>query len=186
MLLNKGTGVYASVQENLHLLLNGTVLSIDPSIGSASSMPGWAVGRAGKLVASGELEIDASRSVPLRLQELHRLLRELVREWEPDVLVYEDIPASRHGGGAAGHASLLKAVGVVLSIAGPRGHVGILPISWKRLVRPSYIKGDREDAEEILYIITEAAKEIQEEDPPRKFGEKRKKSKKKDSLSVSK
>lgn len=94
-------------------------------------------------------------------------IRKLYRVWEPDVLVYEEIPPTRHGGGnAESHASLLKAVGAILSVSGPDYYVGIHPLSWKRMVRSTYSKGDENDAKEIGWITIEEAKRLKEEDPP--------------------
>lgn len=170
-MLTKKSQAYTQIQNNLNRLINGIVVCIDPSIGSSSSMPGYAVYIAGELQSSGILPIDPTGSVPMRLQKLAYHMRRLYAEWDPDTLVYEEIPAQRYGGGNANaHASLLKAVGVILSISGPSGYVGLLPLSWKRMIRDTYVKGDREDAEEIGYIAIQQAKRISEEDPPKKYG----------------
>lgn len=169
MLGNK-TQAYANIQKNIYKLLNGIVVCIDPSIGSTSSMPGYAVYIAGELRTSGTLVIDPTGSIPERLQKLAYEMRKLYKEWDPDILVYEDIPPTGHGRDAVAHASLLKAVGVVVSISGPSGYVGLLPISWKKMIRASYVKGDREDAIEIGYIALAEARRISEEDPPGKYG----------------
>lgn len=91
-------------------------------------------------------------------------IRKLYRDFDPDVLVYEEIPAQRYGGGgnANAHASLLKALGVILSVPGPDGYVGIYPISWRKLVRETYVKGDEADAVEIGWIVIELAREIRD------------------------
>lgn len=168
-MIGKASKVYPQIQGNLHLLLKGNVIVIDPSIGSSSSQPGWAHYRASQLMDSGTLSINPEWSVPERLQELRRQMYNLYKMLDPDILVYEDIPPMRQGGGnAAAHASLLKAVGAILSIAGPRAFVGILPVSWKALARDTYVKSDENDAIEIGWVVLTEADRIQEQDPPRK------------------
>jgi hypothetical protein len=163
MSISKSSNVYISTSDYLKEVTEGLVVAIDPSIGSSSSMPGWAVYRAGRYVASGTFEIQRQLSVPERLRSLANHIRKLYIQYPPDVLIYEEIPSLRQGGGgnANAHASLLKAVGAILSVPGPTGYIGIMPISWKRLVREDYVKGDERDAVEIGWIVIELAKEIQ-------------------------
>jgi Holliday junction resolvasome RuvABC endonuclease subunit len=168
-MVTKTSRVYSEVRDNLTLLLKGRVLAIDPSIGSTSSMPGWAYYNAGELIESGILEINPKQSVWDRLQDLSRLVRQLYKRFDIDILIYEDIPSQRQGGGNANaHASLLKAQGAIMSVPGPRAYVGIFPVSWKRMVRPTYVKSDEADAIEIGYIVLEIAKYISEKDPPKR------------------
>lgn len=162
-MIGKTTQVYEQASKCTQFLLGGVVIAVDPSIGSTSSMPGYAVYRAGQLVESGILSVHPGNSVPHRLNQVSVKLRQLYNEYIPDVLVYEDIPAQRHGGSAVSHASLLKAVGAVLSVAGPEYYVGIFPVTWKRLVSPGYVKSDEQDAIELGRIVIELAKRIEEE-----------------------
>lgn len=161
-MISSTSEVYKSTQENLHGLLEGVVLSVDPSIGSTSSMPGWAVYRKGEFVASGTIQIPPQLKVWERLRRLANGMRHLYLEYTPDVLVYEEITAlnNRVGGNANAHASLLKALGVILSVPGPDGYVGIYPISWKKQVREDYVKSDERDAIEIGYVVIELAYHI--------------------------
>lgn len=177
-MLSKTSKAYESISKARLALTEGIVVSIDPSIGSTSSLPGWAVYIRGELQCSGTFDINRNANVPTRLQELAYELRKLYNTvGVPDVLVYEDIPAQRYGGGNANaHSSLLKSVGVILSVSGPDAHVGLLPISWKRLVRPEYQKGDEADAIEIGWIAIQEARKIIEEDGAkqgRKFGQRK-------------
>jgi hypothetical protein len=160
--LTKTSQTYQDIEAAAEDLVYGTVLCIDPSIGSQSSMPGWAIYEAGLLTSSGVLHIDPTGTQVERLRFLGGVLRSLFETFDPDVLVYEKVPVSAHGGGRSqvGHASLLMASGVVLSIPGPDYTVGIMPISWKKLVRPTYRKGDEQDAIEIGYICIEEARKI--------------------------
>jgi hypothetical protein len=161
MSLTKTSKAYADIEANVKALLEGVVISIDPSIGSSSSMPGWAIYRAGKYIASGTFPIPPHKSIPERLRTLANHVRKLYNEFPPDVLVYEDIPSQRYGmGNAMAHASLLKALGAILSVPGPEGYVGIMPVSWKKMVRDTYQKGDEADAVEIGYVAIESAAQI--------------------------
>lgn len=152
-MISKGSKTDIAISQYYQLMLNGCLLCIDPSVGSNSSMPGWAVYQAGELVESGCIEIEVVRELPPRLQTLSRSMYQLIQRWNPDVLVYENIPAQRHGGGnAEAHASLLKALGVILSIPGPDFYVPLLPVTWKRFVRADYVKTDERDAIELGYV----------------------------------
>lgn len=167
-MLSKGSKAYGEIRGSLTYLMEGTVVSIDPSIGSTSSMPGYAVYRSGNLVDSGIFEIDPHGTIPERLQKLSYYIRKLYQGWQPDTLVYEDIPAQRYGGGsnANAHSSLIKAVGTILSVSGPHTYVGLMPISWKKMTRSDYVKSDIADAEEIGRIAISEAHRISETDPP--------------------
>jgi len=157
--INKGTKLYEPMKKYHKLLLKGTVLSIDPSIGSNSSMPGWAIYSQMILVDSGIIEIPPKDSIPLRLQLLSRKVRQLIDSHKPDILVYEEIPSQRHGGGNANaHASLLKSLGAILAVPGPTAHLGLHPLTWKRLARDGYEKGDEQDAIEMGWIAIDIAK----------------------------
>lgn len=158
-MLSKSSQAYQQIEHAAHYLVHGVVISIDPSVGSRSSMPGWAAWREGELQDSGILRLDVGAALHRRLRQLAREMRKVYDAYQPDVLVYEEIPAQRHGGNAANHASLLKAVGVILSVPGPEV-VGIYPVSWKKLVRPEYVKSDEADAIELGWVSIEEAKKI--------------------------
>jgi hypothetical protein len=176
---SKGTDLYEDIKQYHKLILDGTVISIDPSVGSYSSLPGYAVLIKGQLVESGVIEMPLGTPIHTRLQALSRKLRTLYNQYQPDVLAYENVPPQRYGGGnAEAHASLLKAVGVVLSIPGPVGYIRLQPRVWKRLVRETYEKGDRQDAEEIGWITYSLSRIAQEENWSLKKSTKKAKSKK--------
>lgn len=163
-MITKTSGCYEATVANLKPLLEGVAISIDPSIGSTSSMPGYAVYRQTELIDSGILRIPPHLKVWERLRRLANHMRRLYKTYDPDILIYEEIPSQRQGGGNANsHASLLKALGVILSVPGPDGYVGIYPVSWKKHARSSYVKGDEEDAREIGYVVLELAKRIRQE-----------------------
>lgn len=167
---------YKEIRANLKPLLEGIVLCIDPSCGSkgpTGSLPGWAVSVGGQLQASGVIELPVEEDLWVRLQALHHGLRRLVKEYQPDVMVYEQIAPRRYGGGSAhSHASLLKAVGVTLSVSGPSAYVGLRPTVWTKWKRSTYVKSDEADAVEMLYVALATAEEISTQNPPRGYGAK--------------
>lgn len=163
-MIGKTSQVYSATKQNLKPLLEGVVVCVDPSIGSTSSQPGWAVYRQGEFITKGTIPISPTLPVWKRLRMLANGIRRLYLEFNPDVLVYEEITAvnNRFGGGNANaHASLLKALGVILSVPGPDSYVGIFPASWKKQARPEYVKSDENDAEELGYVVIQLARRIQ-------------------------
>jgi hypothetical protein len=171
-MLSRTSQTYKEIRENTELLIKGTVISIDPSMGSSSSMPGWAVYDAGDLVASGTINLQETGGHGIRLNTLHHQLLYLNNRYKPQVLVFEKIPVSAHGNRSqVSHASLLMALGVTLAAFPDVPQVGIMPISWKKMVRDTYRKGDEEDAIEMGWIVIKAAMDIEEQNPKRKYGE---------------
>lgn len=153
--------MYEVVSEHVDLLTQGIVLVIDPSIGSSSSAPGWAVYFCGELKDSGIIDTGGSH-LPLwqRARTLGNHLKYLSDKHCPDLLIYEDIPATSNFNANA-QASLLKAVGIVLACTDTESVIGIHPASWKNYVRPTYAKGDKEDAIEIGYVAITLAQHIE-------------------------
>ncbi len=166
----KDSKIYGYIRDNIKQLIAGTVLVIDPSIGSASSMPGWSLYKQGVLVRSGTLRIDSTKENWEKLRELHRLLRNLSLAEQPDLCIYENVPVSAHGGRSqVSHAVLLMAVGVTMCAVQADRFLGLAPNVWKSKVRDSYVKSDENDAIEMGWIAIEMAKEILRTDPPRKY-----------------
>lgn len=175
-MLSKSSKAYEMISKSRLPLIEGRVVCIDPSIGSSSSMPGYAVYIAGTLIASGTLTINPNGDLHEKAQELAFAVRRLYKEWEPDVLVYEEIAIQGTGRAIQSHVTLLKAVGIILSVSGPEHYVGIYPVSWKKMTRSTYVKSDENDAIEIGYVCIEEAKRIIEEDGAkqgRKFGQRK-------------
>lgn len=166
-MISKTTKAYEPLRRNYKFLTEGSVVCIDPSVGSRSSMPGFAVYYKGELHESGTFQLNPDDPIHVRLNRLNYMVRLLYKAAEPDILVYEDVPAQRYGGGNANaHASLLKAVGAILSVSGPRDVVGLVPTSWKKMARPEYVKSDENDAIELGYVAISEARRIHAEDPP--------------------
>lgn len=148
----------------LNSLLTGTVMVIDPSSGSASSQPGYALFTAGKLQDSGIIEVDSTKEVPRRLQAIATALRE---QFPPvDVLIIEDIPVRSYGRNASAHATLLKSVGAILSSANYGKFVEISPSVWKAYINSEapdtegYVKGDEWDAKVMGFCVLSIARKM--------------------------
>lgn len=157
----KSTQVYAEILDGANLFVNGKVLAVDPSMGSHSSMPGWALYDAGELVTSGILNINPDGAKWERLQQVYRQLRSLSIEFQIDACVYENVPVSAHAGRSqVSHASLLMAVGVTMAAVVARVFVGIPPIVWKCRASEDYVKSDEQDAIQMGRIVIEMAQLI--------------------------
>ena len=158
--ISKKSKLYQDVNKLIKPILTGKVLVIDPSIGSNSSSPGWAIYSYGELVDSGSWHVGGS-SVELwkRARKLGDYIKFACAMYSFDLLIYEDIPATSSFNQNA-VASLLKSVGVVLSCSRSEYVLGIHPASWRNYVRPGYKKGDKEDAEEIGHIAISLARHI--------------------------
>lgn len=147
-------------------ILEGKVLAIDPSSGSASSLPGYALFEAGKLKESGLIELKIGKELPRRLEDLARSLREDFEE--VDVLVIEDIPVRSHGRHGGAHASLMKAVGCILGAAKRKQTVEMAIPTWKSYLRktveqfPDYNKDDDWDAIVMGYCAIDLARTVDE------------------------
>jgi hypothetical protein len=140
-------------------LLRGTVLVIDPSSGSAESLPGFCLVQQGVVVQTGVLNISRTKRAPERLRELALTLAE---SFPPlDVLCVEYIPPfmakvgqdGRPVGGfrTQGVVNLHRAVGVVMACTQWKTMLQISPQSWhawerRVLGEGNYDKNDENDA----------------------------------------
>lgn len=153
--------LYAQARKNAELLLNATLLCVDPSIGSASSLPGYAVYVRGELVSSGLIEVATAGAHNLRLFELARSLREDFAELQNPILVVEDIPTMRFNRrGSGGYSDpraqvpLHRAVGAIMSSIRSPLMLEVPPITWHRYTDPSrYLKSDQADAAALGWTV---------------------------------
>lgn len=173
---NKSSDIYASMLPLLDTLgrSGSTVMAIDPSIGSTSSQPAYAIYVDGELIHAEKASINPKAEQWDRLQTLGNWVRLAYKNYRPDVLVYEDIPDQRYmpmingrpmatGHNVKAHASLLKSVGAILSINYIHGDLRYLPLRpqvWKARISSSYVKGDIADAVEMGRIVIDMAKEM--------------------------
>lgn len=171
------TDIYKAMKPLIYLIRTGKFISVDPSIGSSSSMPAYAIYDRGELIHSAKLKINPSLSIYEKAQEIHRQVSSVYTRYRVDLLIYEEIPdqaytvASKgginHKGGWSGvnvsaHATLLKSLGVILGVPGPTYALGLRPVVWKRRARDTYRKGDIADAVELGWVALEMARDIEE------------------------
>lgn len=136
---------YNQIRAAAPLLLNGTVLAVDPG----STAPGYALYQAGKLVKSGTLAVPKV-VVYDRLRWISRTLSEMFPT-ECDALVIEEI----RGAGRFSSYILHWAIGTIIPAIKSRIVIE-LPINvWHTLSKadPTYVKNDTRDSE----LIGEAA-----------------------------
>lgn len=157
------TVLHKSVRRHVDQILDGTLVSIDPSCGSSSSDPGYAIYRRGELIESGIIPLNKERELPYRLQELRTALSDKFRR-VPGVLVVEHIPPRRFGrGSATSHSSLLQAMGVALASTDAEVLLRVRPRDWQRLAAPIWsreTKSDEADAVAIGWAIIRLAREL--------------------------
>lgn len=152
------------------------MLAVDPSTGSTSSLPGYAIYEAGELVESGLIQVDVSAARNKRLFEIRRTLQE---EFEiPDILVLEHISGLPFGPmrfAPEAFAGLHRGVGAILSAFNVDSVIEVPPNIWKKHVDEHYRKGDEADAVYIgRYVVNQArlmdasSAEANEAKPPRR------------------
>lgn len=144
------------VQRYRRLILQGTVLAIDPSSGSEGSMPGYALFKAGHLVENGILRLPLGAELHVRLQALRKLMLDFPT---PDVVIVENLPPFMTFNSKA-VLSLHKSVGVVIACTDCQALVEVTPGSWHKLAPASYKKSDANDSFLMgMTVIYEACKQ---------------------------
>jgi Holliday junction resolvasome RuvABC endonuclease subunit len=143
-----------ALKPHVNLILNGTVISVDPSSGSRDSLPGYAIFRAGQYIDSGVITMPVFSDLHKRLFYLGKCLREQIAAVEkPDILVTENIPPVMTGKGFFNRSmvSLQRAIGVVQS-SFDMPCLEVAPITWRQNIPDDYRKTDEADA--IMMAIT--------------------------------
>lgn len=157
---NRATKLWKQLRPYARLALDGRLLVIDPSVGSSSSQPGYALYEAGQLTDSGVIDIPVG-SIESRLFHLRSVLCGEFPE-KPDVVVVEDIPVLRFnkfGRSLAAQIPLHYAVGVVLS-AFDAPVVRVFPATWHAFVGADYQKSDESDAIVMGHTVLQFARHI--------------------------
>jgi len=161
----KETKLEQQLQPVIGEILNGYLLSIDPSSGSKDSQPGYCIFKAGQYVDSGFLNIGSGDDIGARLYRLARCLREEFEQ--PDVLITENIPPFMSMGGnnsfaTSGVIHLHQSIGVVLSVFDcPK--IRVSPRSWHSMLDKlggNYIKSDENDACAIAMTAVATARQL--------------------------
>lgn len=144
--MNKTSKTYQAIKPLTHHILNGTMLCIDPSTGSQSSMPGYAIYKKGVLVEYGIIQVDSKLNRSVKLYEISRTIRE---DFDPaDVLVVEYIPPVSYKGGMSSVAvmALQKGIGAIMAAHPYENMIEIPSSAWRNYLPDGYEKGDDWDA----------------------------------------
>jgi hypothetical protein len=135
--------------QHASVITQGTMFSIDPSIGSQSSQPGYAVWKAGELEDSGIIRLGSSAgaTVPQRLFHLRMTLEKQFNK--PDIVIVERIvsnPRARNYNNTTA-VKMNQAIGVVMS-QWDVPVIEVSPSSWKAVAKSLdwYEKSDEHDA----------------------------------------
>jgi hypothetical protein len=145
---------------NRELLRNGRVLSIDPSSGSKSSMPGFAFFNSAQLISCGILEIDYRKPLWYKLGVLGSILRNNFPQ--VDALLVEQIAPFMSSAGTdfknKAVVNLHKSIGALFASITPQVCIEVPIPSWKAWIRKkgiedSYEKTDANDAL-VLGLVT--------------------------------
>lgn len=146
------------IQECKDCLLTGTLLAIDPSTGSRSSMPGYALFKNGQLVESGTITVDIKGNRAERLHEINRTLREELET--PDVVAVESAGYFVGKMNPASIISLQRAIGAIVAAHPVKCLIEIPSNVWQKHAFPGYIKNDANDAICIGLCAINTAKEL--------------------------
>lgn len=133
------------------VLANGRILAIDPSSGSAGSMPGFAYVVGGSLVEAGTFDIEL-REVSARLWAFAEALRRDFSD-KVDLLIIEEIPPFMQSAGSSFRSrsvvNLHMSVGAALGVLGFKPVIYVPPSAWHADVKRlpfDYKKSDDTDA----------------------------------------
>jgi hypothetical protein len=135
-------------------LHKGIILSVDPSIGSANSQPGYSLVIDGEMVDSGTLNINHKAMSNKRLADIQSQLLSICAN--PDVLIIEKICPMLSVGGA-GVIQLHWACGAILATY-PLANTVLVPnMTWKKHLRDhgldNYKKSDEADAIALMLTV---------------------------------
>ena len=134
------------IQECNGCVIDGTLLAIDPSTGSESSLPGYAVFKAGQLVESGTITLDITLNRAQKLYEINRTIREDFGEYKFDAIAVEDIGYFMGKMNAKAVVSLQRAVGAIVAAYPTECLIEVPSNAWQKHKYKGYVKGDEADA----------------------------------------
>lgn len=169
---------FVKKKKNRKILREGRFLSLDPSSGSTSSMPGYAIFENGKLLEAGILELSVGKELNFRLQELGHLLRTEFQNVE--LVIVEDVPAipiyTQKQAMAKGKtfmttkqvASLQKSAGLCIGSFHPDiPTIRVSPLTWsayKRNYDWQVEKNDTNDAVIMGMTVLQILNELEEKE----------------------
>lgn len=158
--VNRETNLYKQVKQEWETILNGVFLAIDPSVGSTSSMPGYALFDKGNLIESGIIRVSPTAKKNIRLFSITKSLKEEFKT--PDIIAIENIPPISFKGGMSGWSlvSLQRSIGAILSVY-DIPYVEVAPSAWQKYKFDGYDKSDENDAICIGLCVLAAARDYQ-------------------------
>lgn len=127
-------------------IIDGCMLAVDPSTGSTSSMPGYAVFKNGELIESGTITVDLKGNRAERLFEINRTLREDFKEYTFDVIAVESAGYFIGKMNPASIISLQRAIGAIIAAFPVKCLVEVPSNVWQKHKFKGYVKGDEQDA----------------------------------------
>jgi len=158
------TSLEKQITAHIDKVKTGSVLAIDPSSGSYSSQPGYAIYKEGRLEDSGIVEIHSGDHISNRLYRLSKALKEEFEQ--PSLLVTENIPPFMAEKGSPfatrNVISLHQSVGVIMSVWDVPV-VTVSPRTWRSYIPDEYIKHDEHDAIMIGWAAIQAARGLEGE-----------------------
>ncbi len=134
------------IRSHSDLILNGTLLAIDPSSGSVGSQPGYAIYERGKLTESGTIDLNPKYNLATRLVLLGNQIREISADI--DVMAIEQVWKNN---------SLLKSCGAIISNFYGVKTIEVPAINWCKAKDGDYVKTDECDAIYIGKYVMEVA-----------------------------
>lgn len=148
------------------IILEGTMLCVDPSSGSRQSLPGWAVYRAGSLRDYGIVEVPSNwlnkgSGIPYRLKYIADAFRNAWPGVEYDLLAMEDVKLDNEKGTLQNAIeSLMLAKGAITAALSWKEYIGVHALAWHSIKPPGYEKSDTSDAVLIGELLIRLAREM--------------------------
>lgn len=145
-------------------LLTGRVISIDPSSGSRTSSPAYAIYRQGKLVAADSIKLPGillnnAKYTPHRLRYISQILHDL---GEFDVLAIEWFdPEPNHKTNHKSMQQLNQSVGCISGAVQWDRVIPVFGFEWTRHRPRDYVKSDIDDAVHIGKWVIELASKME-------------------------
>jgi len=128
--------VCQKILKHKDIILNGTVLAIDP----ASKDMGYCLAVNGEVVKNGVWQAVPSRGVSKRLAQIGDMGRKDMRSEMVDLVLVEKVRTS------TGNYMLVNSVGTAYDIANAKYAIEIPTYLWKKVIDADYYKDDAMDS----------------------------------------
>jgi len=160
----KDSKIYQQISSHYREILEGTFIAFDPSSGSSSSMPGYAIFKEAKLIESGIIKLRPQDTKNVRLYSIAEAIREEFPQ--ADIIAIENIPPVSYNrkGSMSGWSlvALQRSVGALMSCFNC-SYIEVAPASWQKYKFEGYDKSDEMDSICIGLCCIDIARQIQEE-----------------------